>query len=131
MTQNIKTLETDFKPQCLLMVDIAMRVHKRLGNGLKDILYKNAFEEELNNLNIKYQRNKKFEVNYHGLALDHKFVADFVIDEKVIFEIKSFHEDMMEEYACVFDDLVHSSPLVGLIVNFNKPLLQCKKVKLT
>jgi len=57
-------------------------------------------------------------------------VADFFIDEKVIFEIKSFSEEMMDGYACVFDDLVCSSPLVGLIINFNKPLLQCKKVKL-
>jgi len=58
MTQNIKTLETDFKPECLLVVDIAMRIHKNLGNGLKEILYKDAFEEELNKLNIKYHRNK-------------------------------------------------------------------------
>jgi GxxExxY protein len=59
-----------------------MEIHKILGKGLLEIVYKDALEIELKSLAIPFEREKKFEVSYKGVVLSHHFYADFIIDNK-------------------------------------------------
>ena len=66
-----------------------MEVHRILGKGLLEIVYKDAIEIEFKCKNIPFEREKKYEVEYKGIILPHFFYADFVVFDKIILEVKS------------------------------------------
>jgi GxxExxY protein len=66
-----------------------MEVHRELGMGFKEILYKDAIELELKEKKIPYKREREFRIEYKGKVLPHKFYADFVINDSIILEVKS------------------------------------------
>jgi len=72
-----------------VLIGFAMDVHRNLGRGILEIVYKDAFELELKMANVVYQREKAYEVRYKGVVLPHKFYADFVAMDKIIVEIKA------------------------------------------
>ena len=82
MTQNIRVSEAEFRKECLLIVDIAMHIHRNLGYGFPEITYKNAFENELICMGINYQRNQKFAVNYNGLIQSINFMQILRLKKK-------------------------------------------------
>ena len=55
------------------IVGICMKVHRILGPGLHEIVYKDALEIEFKNHNISYEREKEYNVKYKGIILPHKF----------------------------------------------------------
>lgn len=66
-----------------------MKVHKILGKGFKEIVYKDAMELEFIKAGIPYEREKPFDVHYEEHILKHKFDADFYVFDKIISEIKA------------------------------------------
>lgn len=80
------------------IIGVAMEVHKILGRGFSEIVYKDAIEYEFNQRNIFYQREKEYVVNYKSTILPHKFYADFVVCDKVILEVKSKKGIVEEHY---------------------------------
>ena len=74
------------------IVGICMEVHRLLGPGLLEIIYKDALEIEFKNHNIPYQREKEFSIEYKGIILPHKFYADFIVYDDLILEVKSVKE---------------------------------------
>ena len=55
------------------IIGICMEVHRILGRGLLEIVYKDAIEYEFNNKKIPYEREKKYTVEYKGIILPHYF----------------------------------------------------------
>jgi len=51
-----------------------MEVHRILGKGLLEVVYKDAIEYEFKNQKIPYEREKKYEVEYKGIILPHYFL---------------------------------------------------------
>ncbi len=66
-----------------------MEVHKELGMGFKEIIYKDALEIEFRHNVIPYEREKLFKIEYKGIVLPRKYPADFVIYDQIILEVKS------------------------------------------
>jgi GxxExxY protein len=58
------------------IVGLCMRVHKELGNGFLESVYKDAIQVELSESAIDYVREKAYCVEYKGFLLPHKFYAD-------------------------------------------------------
>lgn len=110
------------------IIGIGMSIHRILGKGFLEIVYKDAFEYELQARNIQYERERQFEVAYKDIILPHKFYADFVIENKLILEIKSKSGIIDEHYAQVLNYLAVSKLQVGLILNFNDKSLQYKRI---
>jgi len=75
--------ETDF------IIGIGIEVHKTLGFGFLEIVYKDAYEYELKKKAILYEREKEYPILYKDIILPHRFYADFVIFDKIILEIKA------------------------------------------
>ena len=113
------------------IIGIGMEIHRNLGKGFLEIVYKDAFEYELRSKGIKYQREKEFIVAYKNIILPHKFYADFVIEDKIILEVKSKSGIIDEHYAQVLNYLAVSKLKLGLILNFHNSSLQYKRVVLT
>jgi len=71
------------------IIGIGIDIHKQLGFGFLEIVYKDAFEYELTKSNILFQREKEYKINYKEIILPHKFYADFIIFDSVILEVKA------------------------------------------
>ncbi len=120
-----------FQKETYLLIGIGMTIHRILGKGFLEIVYKDAFEYELRRNNVAYEREKEFTVIYKDIALPHKFYADFVIENQIILELKSKSGIIEEHYAQVINYLAVSKLQVGLILNFNDNSLQYKRVALS
>ena len=105
-----------------------MDVHRILGKGLLEIVYKDAIEYEFKKKEILYEREKKYEVEYKGIVLPHYFFADFVVFDKIILEVKAQQGIVDEHYSWVLNYLAISKCPLGLIINFGENSLITKRV---
>jgi GxxExxY protein len=102
-------------------------VHKALGPGFPESVYERALEIELKKQGLAYERQKQFRVNYQGESVG-DFRADFVVDNKVILELKA-----VSEMPAVFERQLHSYLQVsklrlGILVNFGREKLESKRI---
>ena len=114
--------------ECYQIIGICMEVHRILGKGLLEIVYKDAIEYEFKKKEIPYEREKKYEVEYKGVILPHYFFADFVVFDKIILEVKAQKGIVDEHYNWVINYLGISKCPLGLIVNFGENSLITKRV---
>ncbi|MEO6540450.1 MAG: GxxExxY protein [Ferruginibacter sp.] len=111
------------------IIGLAIDVHKILGPGFLEIVYKDAMEYELNVNDYLFVREYEYNVPYKEIILKHKFYADFVVFNKVIVEIKAKQGGIAEEdLAQAINYLKVSGCKVGLLLNFASSKLQIKRV---
>lgn len=113
------------------IIGIGMEIHRILGKGFLEIVYKDAFEYELRKRNIFFEREKEYIVQYKDIILPHKFYADFVVNNELIVELKSKSGIIEEHYSQVINYLAVSKLKVGLIMNFREKSLQYKRIVFT
>lgn len=100
------------------IVGICMEVHRILGPGLLEIVYKDALEIEFKNNNIPFEREKEFSIEYKGNMLPHKFYADFIIYDEIILEVKTVKEISNEHIAQTLNYIKLAGSQIGIIANF-------------
>src|SRR5437588_9713065 len=66
-----------------------MEIHRELGKGHDEVIYKDALVVELTRAGIPFSREKNYEVTYKGVILPHFYYADFVVWDKILFEGKA------------------------------------------
>jgi len=111
-----------------LLNGIAMEIHRTLGRGFLEIVYKDAFMYELQEKGIFYEREKEYKVEYKGITLPHKFYADFVISDNIIVEVKAQSGVAEDHYAQVLNYLAVSKCKIGLIYNFGESSLIIRRL---
>lgn len=110
-------------------IGICMDVHRTLGHGFLEIVYKDAIEFELGKRNLSYEREKQYKIEYKGSILPHKFYADFVISNKIILEVKAAEGGLADEQiAQTINYLKASGCKIGLLMNFGRSKLQHKRL---
>ena len=109
------------------IIGVCMEIHRILGKGFSELVYKDALEYECKTQLIPYEREKKYEVNYKGIILPHNFFADFVLREEIILEIKAHQGLADENVAQVLNYLAVSKCSVGLLINFGESSLKFKR----
>jgi GxxExxY protein len=117
-----------FKDENYTIIGILFEVHKNLGKGFSEIVYKDAIEYELQQQNIPYQREKEFSVKYKETTLKHKFYADFVVYDKIILEIKTVDCFNNSHYNQCLNYLKVSKNKLAILVNFNLVSLEYKRI---
>ncbi|MQP51898.1 MULTISPECIES: GxxExxY protein [unclassified Flavobacterium] len=110
------------------IIGICMKVHRNLGPGLLEVVYKDALEIEFKANNIPFEREKEFSIEYKGVILPHKFYADFIVNEDIVLEVKSIKEFSGEHTAQVLNYMKLSDSEIGLLVNFQNKSLQHKRL---
>ncbi|MFZ4105602.1 GxxExxY protein [Flavobacterium sp.] len=109
------------------IIGICMEVHRNLGPGLLEVIYKDALEIEFKENNIYFEREKEFLIEYKGNILPHKFYADFIVNEDIILEVKATKEFSNEHVAQIINYLKLANSEIGLLVNFQTKSLQYKR----
>jgi GxxExxY protein len=56
-----------------------MEIHRELGKGHDEVVYKDALVVELSRAGIPFSREKNYEIIYKGVAPAHFYYADFVV----------------------------------------------------
>ncbi|MDY0987103.1 GxxExxY protein [Flavobacterium sp. CFBP9031] len=109
------------------IIGICMEVHRNLGPGLLEVVYKDALELEFKENNISFEREKEYSIEYKGTILPHKFYADFIINEDIVLEVKAIKEFSSEHIAQILNYIKLSNSEVGLLINFQTKSLQYKR----
>lgn len=111
------------------IIGICMNVHRELGHGFLEIVYKDAIEFELTAKEIHYERERQYSVPYKETILPHKFYADFVVNKHIILEVKAMEGGLADAtIAQTINYLKVSGCKVGLLVNFGRQSLQHKRL---
>lgn len=79
--------ELIYKDLSYQLVGTAFKVYNSLGFGLQEKYYQRAYEQELIILNIPYQKEYKVNLYYNSKKIGEYFL-DFIIDDKIIIELK-------------------------------------------
>ncbi|UUF16391.1 MULTISPECIES: GxxExxY protein [Flavobacterium] len=109
------------------IIGICMEVHRNLGPGLLEVVYKDPLELEFKENNIPFEREKEYSIEYKGKILPHKFYADFIINEDIVLEVKAIKKFSNEHIAQILNYIKLSDSEVGLLVNFQTKSLQYKR----
>ncbi|BDB53530.1 GxxExxY protein [Flavobacterium ammonificans] len=116
------------KEESYKIVGILYEVHKNLGKGFSEIVYKDALEYEFTQHNIPFVREKEFTVNYKNTTLKHKFYADFVVFDKIILEIKTVDCFNNSHYNQCLNYLKIAKFELAILANFNLISLEYKRI---
>ncbi|WP_268847311.1 GxxExxY protein [Flavobacterium aestivum] len=116
------------KDESYSIVGVLYEVHKNLGKGFSEIVYKDALEYEFTQLNIPFEREKEFTVSYKNTILKHKFYADFVVYDKIILEIKTVDCFNNSHYNQCLNYLKISGNQLAILANFNLISLEYKRI---
>jgi GxxExxY protein len=109
------------------VIGAAMKVHNTLGNGFQEVIYQRCLAIELEREGLSFVREQEHTIFYDGIDVGTRR-ADFVVENKVIVELKALvnledvHLAQAKNYvvAYCFD--------IGLLINFGATSLQYKKV---
>jgi GxxExxY protein len=112
-------------------IGVCFEVYNQLGKGFLEVVYKDAIEFELTKRGILFEREKKYQIKYKETVLKHFYYADFVIEDRLIFEVKAQQVVIDEHYKQVINYLAVSGCKLGLLVNFGENSLKYKRVILT
>jgi GxxExxY protein len=72
-----------------IVVDLAFKIHTRLGPGLFESIYEEILYYELEKMDLRVTRQQDLPVFWEGKKMEVGFRTDLVIENKIIVEIKS------------------------------------------
>jgi GxxExxY protein len=112
------------------IISAAIKVHKALGAGLLESAYETCMVREFELRSIPFQRQVNVPLLYEGMKLDCGYRLDLLVADTVIVEIKSIEklQPIHEAQLLTYLKLMHKP--VGLLLNFNSPLLRDGLVRL-
>jgi GxxExxY protein len=120
--------ELIYKEESYKIIGLCMEVHRELGHGFLEIVYKDALELLFRQNNITYEREKEYNVVFKGVLLPHNFYADFVVFDKIILEVKSASGLADDHIVRTINYLKTSGNKLGLLVNFGRLQLEYKRL---
>ena len=106
------------------IIAAAIEVHKGLGPGLLESAYEECLCHELSIRALRFQRQVPLPVTYKGVKLDCGYRLDLVVEDKVILELKSVEQVTSLHEAQLLTYLRLSGKKVGLLLNFNTPVMK-------
>ena len=106
------------------IIGAAIEVHKSLGPGLLESVYERCLCHELSIQKFSFENQKPLPINYKGKELDCGYRLDLVVENAVILELKSCDKIEPIHKAQLLTYLKLSGLNIGLILNFNVPVMR-------
>ena len=107
-----------------IAVDCMFKVHKNLGPGLLESAYEECLFYELSKTDLFIERQKPLPLFYETIRMEIGYRLDFLIDNKVVIEVKAVEALNDVHKAQVITYLKLSGCKLGLLVNFNVVLIK-------
>jgi GxxExxY protein len=109
------------------IIGVAMAIHRQIGPGQKEAIYQRELEFALAQASISFEAQQKFPV-YNQDRLLGFYIPDFVVENKVILEIKAFATIHQKYLGQVITYLNHTGLAIGLLINFGERSLRPRRV---
>jgi GxxExxY protein len=109
------------------IIGAAFEVHKELGHGFLEKVYERALQVELLQRGVKSETQKPIKVKYKGVIVG-DYIADLVVEDKVIVELKAEENYNKQHEAQLLNELKATGTRVGLLVNFGKEGCEFKRM---
>ena len=106
------------------IIGASIEVHRALGPGLLESAYEECLCYELEGRGISIQRQVPLPVEYKGIKLDCGYRMDVVVDDMVVLELKAVDRLLPVHEAQLLTYLRLRRCPVGLLINFNVPVLR-------
>ena len=106
------------------VIGAAIEVHRTLGPGLLESAHEECLCRELTLRSIPFERQRALPVVYKGLALDCGYRIDLLVAHEVVMELKAVEKPLPIHSAQVLTCLRLGGWQVGLLINFNVPVLR-------
>ena len=106
------------------IIGAAIEVHRTLGPGLLESVYQQCLERELKLQNIAVASEIPIAAEYKDLKFDVAYRADLVVADKVIIEMKVVERLLSVHEAQLLSYLRLMNKRLGLLINFNSPVLK-------
>jgi len=107
-----------------IIVDVSLKIHKRLGPGLLESVYQTIMVYELRKNDLSVESERSMPVRYEDMIIDIGFRADIIIDQKVIIELKSVEQVLPVHKKQLLTYLRLAGMRLGLLINFGAPLIK-------
>jgi len=106
------------------VIGAAIEVHREMGPGLLESVYQKCMEWELRLRGLKCQAQVRLPLVYKGQAIDDEFVLGLFFPERLVVELKAVEKLLPIHQAQLLTYLKLSRTPVGLLINFNVPVLK-------
>jgi len=127
-------MDTDLKHSAITekIIGASFEVHSFLGNGFQEVIYQRALAYELTQMNLGFEREIDQHIFYKDLPEPiGTRRADFVVEDKVLVEIKAIKELEDVHMAQALNYLKAYRLEVGLLINFGSKSLTFKRLVLS
>jgi GxxExxY protein len=109
------------------IIGAAMEVHRILGPGFLEAVYQAALEHELTLRGIPFEAQKRLAVVYKDQIVG-EYIADLVIDGKVILELKAVSAFHPAHEAQAHHYITATGLRLALLINFGAPSLEWRRI---
>ena len=109
------------------LMGILFKIHNKLGPNYQEKYYQRAIEAELKKQSVSYQREKMIKLKY-DLEDIGKYFLDFIVDNKIVLEVKTDEFFRRRYLQQVLDYLSAVNLKLAIIVNFRRDKLFYKRI---
>lgn len=109
------------------IIGAAIQVHRRMGPGFLESIYEKALVIELEKVGLFVQTQRELDVLYDGQTIG-KHRLDMLVERQIVVELKAIKEIDPVHFAVVRSYLRAAKLKHGLLLNYNKPKLEIKRV---
>lgn len=105
------------------IVGVLFKVHSELGLGYQEKYYARAIEQDFVKIGLKFQKEISVDLKYNGNKIG-KYFFDFVIEDKIVLEIKALPSVSRRDFRQISAYLKSSGLKLGILANFGEESLR-------
>ena len=109
------------------VIGCAFAVSNGLGAGFLERVYESALAVEMLDQGLEFEQQSPLKVYYRDTLVG-RYVADFVVEDKLIVEIKALSQLTRQHDAQIMNYLKATGMTVGLLLNFGTPKMGIKRL---
>lgn len=121
--QSHRDNEGERDPRTSEIIGSAIEVHRVLGPGLLESAYEECLCHELHLRQLEFERQVNLPVEYKGIKLDCSYKIDLIVEREVVLELKAVESVLPVHQAQLLTYMKLAKKRIGLLINFNVPLL--------
>jgi GxxExxY protein len=117
-------VDSEVEKLAQIVVDAAFKLHSTLGPGLLEGVYEAFLSHELRLRGLKVEKQVLLPLTYEGMTLDAGLRLDLLVEDRLVVELKAVEALLKVHQAQLKTYLKLSGHPLGLLINFNVPLIK-------
>ena len=109
------------------IIGSAMTVHRKMKAGYSELIYSRCLAIEFDKINLSYKKELELPIYYNDAVVGRRRV-DFMVEEKIVVELKAIAELTDKELNQALNYLENHRQEIGLLINFGAKSLQFKRI---